>query len=124
MHELSIAQSLVELASEEAHRRGWKRVRAVHVRLGVLAGVVKDALLFCFDVVTVGTPLEGARLAIEDVPVEVFCPRCRQPRRLREPLPMACPECGTRTAEILHGRELELFALEGEEEEGAGAPDR
>ncbi|QIA27591.1 hydrogenase maturation nickel metallochaperone HypA [Thermaerobacter sp. PB12/4term] len=124
MHELSIAQNLVELAAEEARRRGLTRVRAVHVRLGVLAGVVKDALLFCFDIVTAGTPLEGARLAIEEVPVEIFCPRCRQPRRLPEPLPMACPECGTRTAEIVHGRELELFALEGEEGEGLGAPDR
>lgn len=124
MHELSIAQNLVELAGEEARRRGWARVRAVHVRLGVLAGVVKEALSFCFDIVAAGTPVEGARLVIEEVAVEVFCPRCRQPRRLPEPLPMACPECGTRTAEILRGRELELFALEGEEGEGVGTPDR
>ena len=66
----------------------------------------------------------SARLVIEEVAVEVFCPRCRQPRRLPAPLPMACPECGTRTAEILRGRELELFALEGEEGEGVGTPDR
>lgn len=114
MHELSIAHSLVELATEEARRRGLGRIRAVHLRVGVLSGVVTEALRFCFDVATAGTPLEGARLLVDEVPVEIFCPRCAEPKVLPAPLPMACPVCGTRSAEVLRGRELELYALEGE----------
>ena len=48
MHELSIALSIVELAEEEAERRGVQ-VNAVHLKLGALSGVVKDALLSCYE---------------------------------------------------------------------------
>ncbi|MDI3256868.1 MAG: hydrogenase maturation nickel metallochaperone HypA [Kyrpidia sp.] len=124
MHELSIAHSLAELAIEEAGSLGMRRVRALYVKLGMLAGVVKEALHFSFDVVIQGTPLEGAELIIEDVPVVVYCSRCQEERTLPEPLPMRCPVCGTRTAEVLHGREMELYALEGEEGDTDDAPDR
>ena len=50
MHELSIALSIVELAHEEAERRGGVRINAVHLKLGSLSGVVKEALLFSYDV--------------------------------------------------------------------------
>jgi hydrogenase nickel incorporation protein HypA/HybF len=113
MHELSIAQSLVELAIEAAENNGMKHVQAVHVKLGVLSGVVKESLEFSFDVVIQGTPLEGARLVIEDVPVKVFCPTCQEPRILPELFPMSCPVCGTKTRMVLEGREIQLDTLEG-----------
>ncbi|MDI3328068.1 MAG: hydrogenase maturation nickel metallochaperone HypA [Alicyclobacillaceae bacterium] len=124
MHELSIAHSLVELAAEEAERLGLRRVRALYLKLGVLSGVVKEALQFSFDIVTEGTSLEGADLVIEDVPVVVYCPRCQEARTLPEPMPMRCPVCGTRTADVRQGREMELYALEGDEGDGKDAPDR
>ncbi|MBE3551854.1 hydrogenase maturation nickel metallochaperone HypA [Kyrpidia tusciae] len=123
MHELSIAHSLAELALEEAEKLGVRRLRAVYLRLGVLSGIVKEALQFCFDVVVQDTPMEGAELIIEDVPVVVYCPQCQEERTLPEPLPMRCPVCGTRTAELLHGREVELYSLEGEEGDGKDASD-
>lgn len=114
MHELSIAQNLVELAAAAAENAGVMRVQALHVRLGVLSGVVKEALAFAFEVVIQGTPLEGARLVITEVPVKVFCPACHEARVLPEPIPMRCPVCGTRTSQVLEGREMELYAVEGE----------
>jgi hydrogenase nickel incorporation protein HypA/HybF len=66
MHELSIAISIVELASEEAERHSPARVEAVHLKLGALSGVVKDALLFSWDLACQDTPIAGCRLAIED----------------------------------------------------------
>lgn len=68
MHELSIALSLVELASEEASRLSASRVAALYVRIGASSGVVADALRFSFDLATEGTAIAGARLEIEDVP--------------------------------------------------------
>jgi hydrogenase nickel incorporation protein HypA/HybF len=117
MHELSIAHSLVELAIEAARDTGLKRVRAVHLKLGALSGVVKEALEFSFDVVIEGTPIEGAKLIVEDVPVKIFCPRCQDARTLAEPFPMRCPVCRMKTGEVLEGREMELVALEGDEED-------
>jgi len=58
--------SIVELASEEAERHKPARVDAVHLKLGTLSGVVKDALLFSWDLACAETPIAGCRLAIED----------------------------------------------------------
>uniref|UniRef100_Q01S86 Zn finger protein HypA/HybF (Possibly regulating hydrogenase expression)-like protein n=1 Tax=Solibacter usitatus (strain Ellin6076) TaxID=234267 RepID=Q01S86_SOLUE len=66
MHELSIAMSIVEVASEEARRQGGARVDAVHLKLGALSGVVKEALLFSWDLACEESPVAGARLEIEE----------------------------------------------------------
>ncbi len=65
MHELSIAVSMVEMAAEEAARRNAVKVCAIHLKLGRLSGVVKDALLFSYEVACEGTLLEGSQLIIE-----------------------------------------------------------
>jgi len=114
MHELSIAMSIVDTAQEEAERRGV-RVSAVHLRLGALAGVVKEALLFSYDMACQDTPLQGSRLVVEDLPVVVFCPHCQARRSLSSVQSFACPVCGAATRDILQGKELEVFALEVEE---------
>ncbi|MFZ0958006.1 MAG: hydrogenase maturation nickel metallochaperone HypA [Candidatus Sulfotelmatobacter sp.] len=114
MHELSIAMSIVETAQEEAERRGVQ-VTAVHLRLGALSGVVKDALLFSYEMACQDTPLAGSRLIVEDVPVIVFCPRCEAKRTLSTVQCFECSECGTPTGDVVQGRELEVFALEVEE---------
>jgi len=111
MHELSIAISIVELAEEEAERRGVQ-IEAVHLKLGVLSGVVKDALLSCYEMACENTPLQGSRLVVEDVPLVVFCSKCRADRPLSSVQLFCCPECGTPTAEVVRGRELEVVALE------------
>src|SRR5579862_4129358 len=59
MHELSIAMGIVEAATEEAQKRGVQ-VSAVHLRLGALSGVVKDALLFSYEVACQDTALQGS----------------------------------------------------------------
>lgn len=113
MHELSIAMNIVETAQEEAQQRGVQ-VTAVHLRLGALSGVVKEALLFSYDMASQDTPLQGSRLIVEEVPVEVFCPQCDAPRVLASVQSFACSQCGAPTMNILHGKELEVVALEVE----------
>ncbi len=68
MHELSIAMSIVEMAEEEADQRGGVQVNAVHLKLGPLSGVVKDALLSSYELACEGTQLEGSQLVIEEIP--------------------------------------------------------
>jgi hydrogenase nickel incorporation protein HypA/HybF len=112
MHELSIAMSMIEMATEEAGRHGAERVLAVHLRLGPLSGVVKDALLFSWDVACDDTPLAGSRLLIEETPVEVYCPNCCECRPLASPQWLYCPVCETPTGDVRRGNELEVVALE------------
>lgn len=111
MHELSIAMSIVEMAEEESERRGVD-VEAVHLKLGALSGVVKEALLSCYDMACEGTRLQGSRLLIDEVPVIIFCQVCKAERPLSSTQLFCCPQCGTPSAEIVQGKELEVVALE------------
>jgi hydrogenase nickel incorporation protein HypA/HybF len=115
MHELSIAMGIVDAALEEAERRGV-RVSAVCLKLGALSGVVKEALLFSYQVACEGTVLAGSRLMIEDIPVVVYCVQCKQERALKSVQSFTCPDCGTPAMDVRQGKELEVFALEIEDE--------
>jgi hydrogenase nickel incorporation protein HypA/HybF len=112
MHELSIALSIVEGASEEAHARELGKIAAVHLKLGVLSGVVKDALLFSYKAACQDSELEGSRLVIEEVPVTVFCPACQCEREPIAPNDLRCSVCGEISQEILQGKELQVVGLE------------
>jgi hydrogenase nickel incorporation protein HypA/HybF len=115
MHELSIAMSIVDMAQEEAERRDVK-IDAVHLELGPLSGVVAEALLFSYEVACAGTRLESSRLVIKQVPIEVYCPACKTQRVLSSMQWFCCPECGTPTSDVIHGRELVITALEVHDE--------
>jgi hydrogenase nickel incorporation protein HypA/HybF len=115
MHELSIAMSIVEMAQEEAERHGSAKVHVVHLRVGRLSGVVKEALLSSYEMACEATILEGSQLFIEEVPVEVFCPKCDVARAITSIQWFCCPECGTATPTVLRGKELEVVALEIQE---------
>jgi hydrogenase nickel incorporation protein HypA/HybF len=112
MHELSIAMSIVEMAEEETVRRGGAQVNAVHLKLGKLSGVVKEALLSCYEMACEGTGMQGSRLVVEEIPIEVYCPTCLGPRTLESVQWFVCPECKNPVSEVIHGRELQVFALE------------
>ena len=115
MHELSIALSITEGVLEESRRRGGLRVSAVHLKLGELAGVDADALLFAYGAATDGTPLAGTRLEIERVPATGFCAVCGQARTPESLQHAFCSICEAPLAEIRSGRELEISALEVQE---------
>jgi hydrogenase nickel incorporation protein HypA/HybF len=115
MHELSIAMSMIEMAAEEAARRGGVSVSAIHLKLGDLSGVVREALVFSYEVACLGTALEGSRLVIEEVPVVVYCPACRDERAIISVQQFCCAVCHAPTSNVLRGKELEVTALEIEE---------
>jgi len=115
MHELSIAMSIIDMAQEEAERRNVK-IDAVYLELGLLSGVVAEALLFSYEIACSGTRLEGSRLVIKEIPIEVYCPTCKTLRNLSSMQWFCCPECGMPTSEIIHGKELLITALEVRDE--------
>lgn len=112
MHELSIALKLIDLAAEEARRQGQAEVVRIHVRLGPLSGVVKEALVSAYQLARDDTPLAAADLTVEEVPVIVFCPDCRAESPLASLQHLQCGRCGAATGRIVSGAELELVSLE------------
>lgn len=112
MHELSIAYNLVEIASQSAVEAGAMRVKAVHVRLGALSGVVRDALEFCYGIATADTILDHSALIVKELPVCVFCPACQVEVELASVQKFRCPQCDTPSGDIRQGRELEIESIE------------
>jgi hydrogenase nickel incorporation protein HypA/HybF len=115
MHEFSIAMSILDCAAEESERRGDAKVVAVHLRLGPLSGVVKEALLWAYEMaseVFEVSQCAGSKLVVEDVPVTAFCPTCGVEREIESIQEICCPACRTPTPDVRGGRELEVTALE------------
>lgn len=112
MHELSIALSIIEGVEQEMAARAGDRVATVHVRLGPLSGVVGEALASAYEMACAGSGLEGSVLAIEEIPIGIYCPRCARETRAVSLQRMACVDCGTLSSDVRSGAELEVFALE------------
>ena len=117
MHELSLAQSIVDIVQHAASANGGGRVMTVGVRIGELSGVVVDSLTFCFTAITAGTSLEGTALRVDRIPVRA---RCRECDARCEPanLVFLCPSCGSGNLEIIAGTELQVSEIEVEEDPG------
>lgn len=111
MHELAIAESIVTIA--ERHAAG-RPVMRVELRIGHLRQVVPAALDFAFQLLTRGTVLDGAELAIEDVPARGRCRACRTETTMTG-FPLACSACGGLDLEVLAGEELQVDSLELDE---------
>jgi len=121
MHEMSLAQSLLDLAVK--HAQG-QPIQALRVRVGALSGVVGDSLAFCFDFVSKGTLAEGARLILEPVPVPLRCRACgaatTTARHADLPgyeavslaLEEGCPICGGKALDVVGGADFQLVEIE------------
>jgi hydrogenase nickel incorporation protein HypA/HybF len=112
LHELAIAESVVQIAHRHANGR---RVTKVQLKVGHLRQVVPSALSFSFELVAQDTPVDGAQLEMEEVPAVGLCRDCGAESRL-ESFPLQCLECEGFDLEVLTGEELFVEFLELEEE--------
>jgi len=93
------------------------RVVEVRLRVGALASVVVDSLEFCWGIATKGTPLEGARLVVNTVPVVMHCAACDADVELGGVQSFRCPRCDAPCFDLRQGRELDIESFEIEEGE-------
>ncbi|MEU9175878.1 hydrogenase maturation nickel metallochaperone HypA [Streptomyces sp. NPDC048550] len=116
MHEMSIAMAVVAQVEEAAEAGGASAVTSVRLQVGELAGVVPDALAFCFELACAGTVLEGAELVTESVPARAHCRSCTGDWAVGMPPRLVCPGCGQATeVELLAGRELQILSVHWED---------
>lgn len=121
MHELAIAQSLLDIVLEEAARHGVAQVARVGVKIGAFTNVVADSLTFCFDLIKEGTAASGAELVITPVPLAGDCADCGAAVVLADPF-SPCPECGSAKVRLNQGQELCVDYIESAEPAEAAAP--
>ena len=112
MHEMGIAQQLVTIALDAIPDDIENpRVEKLNLRIGKLAAVVEHSLSFCLEVITKDTPLEGAELIIDEVPVCLRCESCKHEWQADTPA-FGCPACKDGQVTMISGREIEISSIE------------
>lgn len=111
MHEMSLAEAILEIVREEMSKHSAKGLRSVKVCAGVLSMVVPESLKFCFEVLIDGTELQGAELIIEEVPLKAYCKDCLGNFSSKSYL-FECPTCGGSDIEITDGQGLYVAEME------------
>lgn len=113
MHEMSIAESVLQIIEDAARADKCSKVKTVWLEIGRLACVEKEALRFCFDVVTRDSVAQDARLEIIETPGQGWCMQCARNVAVTaryEP----CPSCGSFQIEVTGGEEMRVKELEVE----------
>jgi len=111
VHEMSLTESIVEIALEEARKQGARKVTRVFLDVGALSHVEPEALEFCFSAVAAGTAAEGAKLEIDRIAGAGWCLDCERTVALAERFG-ACPQCGCYRVQMTAGDELKIREME------------
>jgi hydrogenase nickel incorporation protein HypA/HybF len=113
MHELTLAESIVSTVKKAIENRRGAKVVLVRVKIGQLTEIVPDALQFGFESLVLDTPLTGAKLEIEQVPIVGKCEQCSHEFTVEEFM-FICPKCFSGSIQMIQGDELEISNIEVE----------
>ena len=114
MHELSVAQSILEIIHQNVTQDDLNLVRTVSLKVGDQAGIVCDSLEFSFHALIAGTPLAGAALSVERIPYTIHCNNCQ--KTLESPYGLGiCPDCSGTATTVVSGTELQVTTIELDE---------
>lgn len=111
MHEFGIAQGLLEVVLAKLSDAGATRIDRIRMEIGVLSGVEQEALQFAFRALSEDTPAAAAELVVDTIPVRCFCPACDHVFECK-PSAYRCPACGTASAQVRTGKEMNLVTME------------
>lgn len=110
MHEISVMESALELAGEHLRKAGCTKIHCIRLRVGLLSGIVPEAMEFAFDVLKEDTPAADATLEIERAPGLFTCTACEVDTRL-DSMQFKCPACGGLLKLREGGADLELVQM-------------
>lgn len=113
MHEMSLADSVLQVIEDSARVNGFTRVKTVWLEIGELAGVEPEAMRFCFDMVVKNTLAEGTQLEIIETAGTGWCMPCGQTVPLRQRYD-PCPHCEGFQVQPTGGLEMKVKELEVE----------
>ena len=118
MHELSVAQSLITQLTETVRKEKASRITLVTVSVGALSGIDGSALEFAFPLATENTPLQNAKLVIENIPAMLTCRKCGAVSGVQDFM-MVCGKCSSTDIDITSGHELTIKSAELEFDENS-----
>ena len=112
MHEMSIAVNILDIVNLELAKNNASRLKSIKLKIGAMAAVEPESLIFCFDAITDGTNIAGVKLNIEEIPVRGRCKSCLREFELDRYFSTPCPDCGKASSELISGRELDIISME------------
>lgn len=115
MHELPATQGMLEVALDAAAGVGAARIREIHLVVGDLTSMVDDSVQFYFDLLSKGTPAEGAQLIFRREAARLRCGGCGADEAVRPPLPPACPRCGDLRLTVTGGSRFMIDSIDVDE---------
>lgn len=110
MHELSLAGSVLDIVAQAASTQGFERVHTLRLSVPALAGIEVPSLRFALEALAPGTPLEAARLEIDEPPGRAWCADCAREVDLCDRLD-PCPACGGLRLRVLGGTTVRVVEL-------------
>jgi len=110
MHEMSLAEGILQIVEDAAAKQGFKRVTEVRLEIGALSGVEVEALNFCLDMVLKDSIAEGARIELDKTPGLGYCLGCGE-NVLINALYDNCPKCGGYQVQATGGTEMRVKDL-------------
>jgi hydrogenase nickel incorporation protein HypA/HybF len=111
MHELSVTESVLEIACRHAKKEQAVSVTDIYLVIGRLSSIIDDSIQFYWDIISKGTLCEGAMLHFKRIPAKLICLECQQEYTLGNEL-QACPNCGSARVKVLSGDEFNLESIE------------
>jgi len=111
VHEFPLAKRIIEIASEKAAENGGGSVKNINLVVGDESGYVAECIQLYFDLISEGTPCEGAELRVERVNPLLRCENCNTLFE-RKPFEFACPTCGEDGKPTEIGREFYVKSIE------------
>jgi hydrogenase nickel incorporation protein HypA/HybF len=113
MHEMSLAEGVLQIIEDSAKTQNFSRVKTVWLEIGQLAGVEAEAMKFCFDAVTRDSIAQDAKLEIVEKPGQAWCLHCAETVQVQA-LYDACPKCGSHQVQVTGGNEMRVKELDVE----------
>ncbi|MFW5714291.1 MAG: hydrogenase maturation nickel metallochaperone HypA [Brevefilum sp.] len=111
MHELSVTESVLEIACRHAKKEEATNVTDIYLEIGRLSSIIDDSVQFYWDIISEGTICEGATLHFKRVPARLICQECHQEYTMDKEL-QPCPNCGSARIKVLSGNEFNLDSIE------------
>jgi hydrogenase nickel incorporation protein HypA/HybF len=112
MHELSITQSILEIALRHGEKAQARKITSLHLIIGQLSSVVDDSVQFYWDMIAEGTMAEGASLQFKRIPAQLECQECGKTYYLKGNQLDGCPACESVKVKVKTGKEFQLESIE------------
>jgi hydrogenase nickel incorporation protein HypA/HybF len=113
MHEMSLAEGVLQIIEDSAKEQSFSRVKTVFLEIGQLAGVEVEAMKFCFEAVVRDSIAQDAKLEIIETPGQAWCLHCAETVHVQA-LFDACPKCGSHQVQVTGGNEMRVKELDVE----------